>query len=141
MQAQHPSLLQNFHEFDAQATGKRVAVFLDYDGALHLMWICHLAALGDDACQCQLGIDAVRSVPKYSIYPLRIGYRLNYEYRHDNPVLLAAGTLTPIVKNPDRAYMSDQVRSTLPPGAHQLHSRQSDTGPSYNVTFSDACLL
>ena len=35
-QAQHPSILQNFHEFDRQATGKRVAVFLDYDGAPQL---------------------------------------------------------------------------------------------------------
>jgi len=34
VQAQHPSLLQNFQEFEAQAAGKRVAVFLDYDGAL-----------------------------------------------------------------------------------------------------------
>lgn len=34
MQSQHPSLLQNFHEFEAQAAGKRVAVFLDYDGVL-----------------------------------------------------------------------------------------------------------
>ena len=42
VQAQHPSLLHNFHEFDAQATGKRVAVFLDYDGALRLLWLRHL---------------------------------------------------------------------------------------------------
>jgi len=34
VQAQHPSLLQNFQEFEAQAAGKRVAVFLDYDGGL-----------------------------------------------------------------------------------------------------------
>lgn len=51
MQAQYPGLLGSFTEFIAGACGKRLAVFLDYDG-----------------------------------------------------------TLTPIVKNPDKAFMSDQVR-------------------------------
>ena len=41
VQAQHPSLLQNFQEFETQAAGKRVAVFLDYDGApLFPMCLC-----------------------------------------------------------------------------------------------------
>ena len=51
IQAQYPGLLERFTDFIAGASGKRLAVFLDYDG-----------------------------------------------------------TLTPIVKNPDKAYMSDQVR-------------------------------
>ena len=54
VQAQYPGLLDSFSEFIAGACGKRVAVFLDYDG-----------------------------------------------------------TLTPIVKNPDKAYMSEQVRRQL----------------------------
>ncbi len=54
VQAQYPGLLDSFSEFIAGACGKRVAVFLDYDG-----------------------------------------------------------TLTPIVKNPDKAYMSEQVRCQL----------------------------
>lgn len=53
MQAQYPGLLESFTDFIARASGKRIAVFLDYDG-----------------------------------------------------------TLTPIVKNPDRAYMSDQVHTS-----------------------------
>lgn len=52
-QAEHPALLDAFEAFAARAAGKRLAVFLDYDG-----------------------------------------------------------TLTPIVKNPDRAFMSDQVSQT-----------------------------
>ena len=54
VQAQYPGLLDSFSEFIAGACGKRVAVFLDYDG-----------------------------------------------------------TLTPIVKNPDKAYMSEQVHCQL----------------------------
>jgi trehalose 6-phosphate phosphatase len=58
MQVQHPALLDSFEAFAARASGKRLAVFLDYDG-----------------------------------------------------------TLTPIVKDPDRAFMSDQVQ---PPRACSL---------------------
>ena len=54
MQAQHPALLDSFDAFTARARGKRLAVFLDYDG-----------------------------------------------------------TLTPIVKDPDRAFMSDQVLQAM----------------------------
>jgi hypothetical protein len=54
-QAEHPCVLEKFGAFLEAARGRRVAVFLDYDG-----------------------------------------------------------TLTPIVKNPDRAYMSDQARRPGP---------------------------
>ena len=66
VQAQYPGLLGSFTEFIAGASGKRLAVFLDYDG-----------------------------------------------------------TLTPIVKNPDKAYMSDQVR--MQACAYQLPSCMSLT--------------
>lgn len=32
LQAQYPSLLEHFAQFEERAEGKRVAVFLDYDG-------------------------------------------------------------------------------------------------------------
>ena len=63
MQAQYPGLLESFSEFIAGASGKRIAVFLDYDG-----------------------------------------------------------TLTPIVKNPDRAYMSTEVCSKEHPKCHHVAS-------------------
>lgn len=53
-QRQHPCMLKGFNSFAADSRGKRLAVFLDYDG-----------------------------------------------------------TLTPIVKDPDRAYMSDQMRDIV----------------------------
>ena len=74
MQDQHPSVLEHFEEFAKLLQGKRLAVFLDYDGK-------HQTTHG----------------------PVQLAWC------HSPSRLYAAGTLTPIVKDPDRAFMSSQV--------------------------------
>eukprot|EP00951_Prasinocladus_malaysianus_P010771 scaffold79389_cov32-Prasinocladus_malaysianus.AAC.2 len=72
----HPSVLDKFVEFSQWAHGKRLAVFLDYDGK--------------PCFYC----DAFPN-PKQSV-----GSRISS----------GLGTLAPIVKNPDEAFMSEQMR-------------------------------
>ena len=85
LQAAHPSVLDHFDEFASTLRGKRLAVFLDYDGealpgTLHWHWQPYLMTPAS-----QLSAQFVDAF-------------------HCN-----VGTLTPIVKNPDAAFMSDQV--------------------------------
>lgn len=87
-QAKHPCILQHFDSFLERVNGKRVAVFLDYDGA---------------RMRC-----SSRSTSTEHSYQTSI---LNTPLVHCArcvPVLYA-GTLTPIVNNPDQAIMSPQV--------------------------------
>ncbi len=84
-QAKYPDMLQRFQDFANAARQKRVAVFLDYDG------------------MCVVGTHVL-------VYT----HTLLYIQTH---VLVCAhfcththtGTLAPIVNDPDRAFMSDEV--------------------------------
>lgn len=78
-QDEHPCILQHFDTFLERVNGKRVAVFLDYDGGC-----C-------STCCCCPAICTSSSAS------------------HACCVLLPTGTLTPIVNNPDNAVLSPQV--------------------------------
>ena len=92
MQMKHPGLLENFAHFKRLANGKRLTVFLDYDGALRLQCCCRICAPRKQCLNQRRGV----------------------------------GTLTPIVKNPDRAFMSDQVVCLTPQG-HLVLLKQAFT--------------
>ena len=91
-QEEHPCALHHFDQIAAAAAGKLVAVFLDYDGAPALArdWVW-LAI-------CPAVLSAVATAAQYCFSSI---------------VRALAGTLTPIVANPDAALLSDQVRCAL----------------------------
>ena len=47
------------------------------------------------------------------LYQARLDKAAMYRWKGLNGVVLSAGTLTPIVKNPDEAFMSEQVSNHL----------------------------
>lgn len=81
-QVQHPCILQHFDTFLERVNGKRVAVFLDYDGTF---WV--------------QGSSRWTGVCRW----------FNPPPSDRSALTLPAGTLTPIVNNPDQAIMSPQV--------------------------------
>jgi hypothetical protein len=85
LQAKHPCILQHFNTFLERVNGKRVAVFLDYDGTFTQPGWCWCS------CTCK--------PPPHRRSQLIRPFLL----------ILSAGTLTPIVNNPDQAIMSPQV--------------------------------
>lgn len=96
IQEQHPSVLEHFEDFAKLLQGKRLAVFLDYDGK---HWPVHAHSLAHTT----------------SLVP-----------SHTMSMFVFAGTLTPIVKDPDGAFMSSQV-SCLRASVFRQYSLQMDT--------------
>ena len=78
-QEQHPSILEQFSDFTRILQGKRLAVFTDYDGMQRNL--SAFAVHWTAALFWQLHLTSLRGT----------------------------GTLTPIVKDPDRAFMSEKV--------------------------------
>jgi len=85
LQESHPCVLQRFDRFLQYIKGKRLVVFLDYDG------MCAAGVFCDGATHQHLHV-----APLHTLLLLK-------------PMALVAGTLTPIVSKPDMAFMSEQV--------------------------------
>lgn len=92
-QLNHPCILEHLDDFKLAIEGKRLAVFLDYDGK----WLARHAPF-----------------PKSSVLRVFLGGgRATAGQGATRPMPVAglrcAGTLTPIVPNPDDAVMSEEV--------------------------------
>lgn len=102
-QEEHPCALHSFDQIAALAAGKLVSVFLDYDGAL--CCTARLLVVGAGAWQHAL-MCCSRAAQPHNRPWLR-----QRPARRPGPA--AAGTLTPIVSNPDLALMSEQAREAV----------------------------
>lgn len=137
-QVKYPCILANFDEFAGRLRGKRLAVFLDYDGRSgHVgAWMCGWNGASGEAL-AQRGKPSpgaswkIRTGPTWAWGVARgallglgesctrkplvgghsrggPGLRLAFQ---SFPISRCAGTLTPIVSNPDAALISQQVHT------------------------------
>lgn len=119
-QEEHPCALHSFDRIAALAAGKLVAVFLDYDGqfvvvqrssgpAFQLLpaGCCRCWAAGcllRGCCRCCTLLARCSAPPACARRSSKADVRCCPPFR-------PAGTLTPIVSNPDAALMGEQVRA------------------------------
>lgn len=114
-QAQHPCILQHFDAFLERVNGKRVAVFLDYDGAQGAAAAAATAAAlqrrstASSQNQGQRGAAACWVAVRCRKAHSNSSTHVLLTRRAAAPWTCSAGTLTPIVNNPDDAILSPQV--------------------------------